>query len=212
MILGSEVDAVTRMGLVREAEGNPLYVEELARAFLEGGLEPRGRTWTVTVRADLLPPALENLLVARIDRLPAGARQLAPTAAAIGRTFPVAVLEEVADGDVGDGPHRAASRRDRARGSPVSRLRVLVHARPPARRRALDADADAEARALRAHRLGVRVAVRRLARRPPRAARPLPRAGREPAEGVRVRRAGARRRSVRLELAREPPVLRVPEG
>ncbi|MBA2641595.1 MAG: AAA family ATPase [Actinobacteria bacterium] len=103
VILGSEVDAVMRMGLVREAEGNPLYVEELARALLEGGLEPRGRTWTVTVRADLLPPALENLLVARIDRLPVGARQLAPTAAAIGRTFPVAVLENVAEADVGDG-------------------------------------------------------------------------------------------------------------
>jgi class 3 adenylate cyclase len=102
-ILGSEVDAVTRMGLVREAEGNPLYVEELARALLEGGLEPRGRTWTVTVRADLLPPALENLLVARIDRLSEGARQLAPTAAAIGRTFPVPVLEKVAEADVGDG-------------------------------------------------------------------------------------------------------------
>jgi len=102
VILGSEVDAVTRMGLVREAEGNPLYVEELARALLEGGLEPRGRTWTVTVRADLLPPALENLLVARIDRLPVGARQLAPTAAAIGRTFPVAVLEKVSGADVGD--------------------------------------------------------------------------------------------------------------
>jgi predicted ATPase len=102
-ILRSEVDPVTRMGLVREAEGNPLYVEELARALLEGGLEPRGRTWTVTVRADLLPPALENLLVARIDRLSAGARQLAPTAAAIGRTFPVDVLEKVSGAGVGDG-------------------------------------------------------------------------------------------------------------
>ncbi|MDQ3120944.1 MAG: AAA family ATPase, partial [Actinomycetota bacterium] len=102
-ILGSEVDAVTRMGLVREAEGNPLYIEELARALLEGGLEPRGRTWTVTVRADLLPPALENLLVARIDRLSAGARQLAPTAAAIGRTFPVPVLQEVSGTDVAEG-------------------------------------------------------------------------------------------------------------
>ena len=45
----AELDAVTRMGLVREAEGNPLYLEELARAFLEGALEPRGRTWTITV-------------------------------------------------------------------------------------------------------------------------------------------------------------------
>jgi class 3 adenylate cyclase len=101
-ILGGEVDAVTRMGLVREAEGNPLYLEELSRALLEGGLEPRGRTWTITVRADLLPPALENLLVARIDRLPTAARQLAPVAAAIGRTFPVAALEEVTGDEVGE--------------------------------------------------------------------------------------------------------------
>ena len=46
-----------------------------------------------------MPPALENLLVARIDRLPENARRLAQTAAAVGRTFPVAVLEAV----VGDG-------------------------------------------------------------------------------------------------------------
>jgi len=101
-LLGGEVDAVTRMGLVREAEGNPLYLEELSRALLEGGLEPRGRTWTITVRADLLPPALENLLVARIDRLPSAARQVVPVAAAIGRTFPVTALEEVVGGDVAD--------------------------------------------------------------------------------------------------------------
>jgi predicted ATPase len=101
-ILGGEVDAVTRTGLVREAEGNPLYLEELSRAFLEGGLEPRGRTWTITVRADLLPPALENLLVARIDRLPQAAREVASVAAAIGRTFPVAALEETVEGDVGE--------------------------------------------------------------------------------------------------------------
>jgi class 3 adenylate cyclase len=101
-IFGGEVDAGARRGLVQEAEGNPLYLEELARAVLEGALEPRGRTWTITVRSDLLPPALENLLVARIDRLPEGARQLAPVAAAIGRMFPVAILEEVAGGDVGE--------------------------------------------------------------------------------------------------------------
>jgi class 3 adenylate cyclase len=101
-ILGGEVDAVTRTGLVREAEGNPLYLEELSRALLEGAMSPRGRTWTITVRADLLPPALENLLVARIDRLPQPARELASVAAAIGRTFPVAALEEVVGHDVGE--------------------------------------------------------------------------------------------------------------
>jgi DNA-binding SARP family transcriptional activator len=100
-VLGNAADAATRMRVIREAEGNPLYLEELARAMLEGALAPRGRTWTVSVRSELLPPALENLLVARIDRLPDGARRLAQVAAAIGRTFPVPVLEAVAGRDVG---------------------------------------------------------------------------------------------------------------
>jgi class 3 adenylate cyclase len=102
-IRGPEVGASDRARLVREAEGNPLYLEELARAFLEGGLQPRGRTWTLTLRtAEPLPPALENLLVARIDRLPDEARGIAQAAAAIGRRFPVRVLAEVAGADVDD--------------------------------------------------------------------------------------------------------------
>jgi class 3 adenylate cyclase len=99
--LGSDVDAADRVRLVREAEGNPLYLGELARALLEGELQPRGRTWTLTLRAaESLPPALENLLVARIDRLPDEARALVQVAAAIGRRFPVRVLSEVAGEDV----------------------------------------------------------------------------------------------------------------
>jgi predicted ATPase len=99
-LVGVDLDAATRTGLIREAEGNPLYLEELARAFLEGALEPRGRTWTVTIGSlELLPPSLENLLVARIDRQADGPRRLAQIAAAIGRTFPVPVLERVS----GDG-------------------------------------------------------------------------------------------------------------
>jgi DNA-binding SARP family transcriptional activator/class 3 adenylate cyclase len=96
-LVGEEIDATARVGLIREAEGNPLYLEELARAFLEGALEPRGRTWTVTIgQLELLPPSLENLLVARIDRQADGPRRLAQIAAAIGRVFPVPVLERVA--------------------------------------------------------------------------------------------------------------------
>jgi class 3 adenylate cyclase len=101
-ILGAEADIVMRQRLLREAEGNPLYLEELARALFEGAIQPRGRTWTISVRATLLPPALENLLVARIDRLPEGARRFAQIAAAIGRTFPIAILEAVAGTDAGD--------------------------------------------------------------------------------------------------------------
>lgn len=93
--------------LVAKAEGNPLYVEELLRALLEAGGD-RKRTWTITPStAAELPPALEALLVARIDRLAPGARRLAQVAAVVGREFPVSVAAAVAgsenaDRDVGE--------------------------------------------------------------------------------------------------------------
>ena len=96
-LLPGAFDDETRDAIVVRAEGNPLYLEELLRALVEGGgLEQRHRTWTTALKPSLiLPPALENLLVARIDRLPAGPRRLAQIAAAIGRDFPVAALEQV---------------------------------------------------------------------------------------------------------------------
>ena len=101
-LLPGALDDATRAELVARAEGNPLYLAELLRALVEGGgVERRHRTWTLTsTAARLLPPALENVLVARIDRLPEGPRALAQAAAAIGRTFPVDVLRRVAGGDV----------------------------------------------------------------------------------------------------------------
>ena len=91
--------------VVAKAEGNPLYLEELLRALLEFGGDRR-RTWTITPQnAAELPPALEALLVARIDRLEPGARRLAQVASVVGREFPVSVAAAVAgsadaDGDI----------------------------------------------------------------------------------------------------------------
>jgi predicted ATPase len=108
------IDALVPAGLVGEAvkdevvakaEGNPLYLEELLRALLEAGGDRR-RTWTITPStAAELPPALEALLVARIDRLEPGARRLAQVASVVGREFPVSVVAAVSgsadpDGDI----------------------------------------------------------------------------------------------------------------
>ena len=88
--------------LVAKAEGNPLYVEELLRALLEAGGD-RKRTWTITPStAAELPPALEALLVARIDRLAPGARRLAQVSAVVGREFPVSVAAAVAGSESAD--------------------------------------------------------------------------------------------------------------
>jgi class 3 adenylate cyclase/DNA-binding winged helix-turn-helix (wHTH) protein len=103
-LLPGAFDDETRDAIVARAEGNPLYLEELLRSLVEGGgLEQRHRTWTTTLKPSLLlPPALENLLVARVDRLPPGPRRLAQLAAIIGREFPVPVLERVADDGMSD--------------------------------------------------------------------------------------------------------------
>jgi class 3 adenylate cyclase len=87
-------DSIRREIAVR-AEGNPLYVEEILRALLDNAGVERHRTWTLSITAADLPPALESLLIARIDRLPEEARRLAQVAAVIGRTFSVRLLELV---------------------------------------------------------------------------------------------------------------------
>jgi len=98
MLLPDGVDPVAGAEVVARAEGNPLYLEELLRALIEdGGLERRRRTWALTrTPAQQVPPALEGLLMTRIDNLPDGARRLAQVGAVVGRSFPASVLERLA--------------------------------------------------------------------------------------------------------------------
>src|SRR5439155_19208642 len=76
------LDEATEQELVTRAEGNPLYLQELLRAVLESTGAERQRTWTLPATGvALLPANLESLFIARIDRLPQGARRLAQAAA-----------------------------------------------------------------------------------------------------------------------------------
>lgn len=86
--------------LVARAEGNPLYLEQIIRSVVEGSDAERRVVIRVSERGlASLPPALEGLLVSRIDRLPPGARRVAQIAAVTGRSFLRRVLEMVAGPD-----------------------------------------------------------------------------------------------------------------
>jgi class 3 adenylate cyclase len=96
--LDPRTDPTTRDEVIRRAEGNPLFVEQLLRASREGGSFLPGQSSVRTVAtARLLPPALASVFVGRIDRLPEEVREVAQIAAAIGRTFSKRLLVRVVD-------------------------------------------------------------------------------------------------------------------
>jgi class 3 adenylate cyclase/tetratricopeptide (TPR) repeat protein len=96
----------TRETILRRAEGNPLFVEEIIRMLIDGGsIEHVDGRWVATskVRDVEIPESLHGLLLARIDRLPADARRILRIASVIGRTFGPGVLSRVAGGPAEEG-------------------------------------------------------------------------------------------------------------
>src|SRR5262249_32167376 len=72
------------------SEGNPLFVAELVRMLVhDGALKREGERWTATVELTTLemPPTIQALLAARIERLRGEERTVLERAAVIGRHF-----------------------------------------------------------------------------------------------------------------------------
>jgi class 3 adenylate cyclase len=80
------VDATVRAGQVAEtAEGNPLFIEELARCL--GEQQATG--------LDELPTSIRAIIAARLDALPAAERAVLVDAAVVGRVFWRGALTEI---------------------------------------------------------------------------------------------------------------------
>jgi len=89
-----------------KAEGNPFFVEEVTRSLLEDGSLGRRGGRMVLIRAvdDVaVPDTIEEVLLARIDRLAGGARRAIQVASVIGREFASRLLERI--GGVGGELH-----------------------------------------------------------------------------------------------------------
>jgi class 3 adenylate cyclase len=100
LLPGDGLDPGTRRTLAEVSEGNPLFLEELVARLQEtGALTADHQAWTLTVPRNVLPPALEGLLVARVDFLAPETRAVAQAAAVLGRQFSRPALDRV----VGDG-------------------------------------------------------------------------------------------------------------
>lgn len=95
---GRELPADVLAQVIKRADGNPLYAEEITKALLHSGrlrdvgnrLVPDGALTDIGV-----PSSLHDSLMTRLDDLP-DARETAQVAAAIGREFELGMLAEIA--------------------------------------------------------------------------------------------------------------------
>jgi class 3 adenylate cyclase/tetratricopeptide (TPR) repeat protein len=107
-LLGADPSLAGVAGLVRErTAGNPFFVEEVVQALVEGGslVGTKGAYRLVRPVAELVvPPTVQAVLAARIDRLPQREKDILQTAAVVGEKFTERVLRGVsglAEAEVG---------------------------------------------------------------------------------------------------------------
>jgi class 3 adenylate cyclase/predicted ATPase len=94
-IVGNTVlPASLRKDIVERTDGIPLFVEEMTKAVLEAGSPEEAERTASVIPAGAVPASLHASLMARLDRL-GTAKELAQTAAAIGREFSHALLAAV---------------------------------------------------------------------------------------------------------------------
>jgi class 3 adenylate cyclase/tetratricopeptide (TPR) repeat protein len=89
-LLGGGLDAPTRERIAEAADGNPLYAEQLVSMLIDTGVlrHEEGR-WVPGADAAALdvPPTIQALLAARLDRLDREERAVIEPASVVGRVF-----------------------------------------------------------------------------------------------------------------------------
>ena len=96
---GARLPEALMRRIVDAAEGNPLYVEQMLAMLIEtGAVRQDGQQWVI-VRAHAeiaVPPTIQALLEARLDKLQRGERATAEPAAVIGMEFPQSAVASLA--------------------------------------------------------------------------------------------------------------------
>ena len=96
---GRSLDPLKRL-LLERTEGNPFFLEESVRTLVEGGVLVGDRGAFRLARAldtTHVPATVQAVLASRIDRLPPSVKHLLQSAAVIGKTVALTLLETVAE-------------------------------------------------------------------------------------------------------------------
>ncbi len=86
-----------KLMVTERSQGNPFFIEEIIHALFDDGVLIRNGTVKVarTLAQVQLPPTVQGILAARIDRLPSREKELLQTLAVIGRQFPLGLIGSV---------------------------------------------------------------------------------------------------------------------
>jgi class 3 adenylate cyclase/tetratricopeptide (TPR) repeat protein len=98
VLLGDSPDlASVKKLIIERTEGNPFFMEEIYQSMLEDGVIVRNGVVKLVKppQSARIPTTVQGVLAARIDRLPADAKQLLQTLSVIGREFPVSLIRAV---------------------------------------------------------------------------------------------------------------------
>jgi class 3 adenylate cyclase len=107
------VDDATGLRVAETAEGNPLFIEELAASLAEKSTGDTGE----------LPTSIRAIVGARLDSLPAGERTVLVDASVVGRVFWRGALEEITERDDLSALLGSLEARDLIHREAVSRIR-----------------------------------------------------------------------------------------
>src|SRR5438876_3862709 len=105
VIGADELPAAVAGRVLATSEGNPLFVGELVRMLVhDGALKREGDRWVAGVELAALemPPTIQALLAARIERLRPEERTVLERAAVVGRQFSRAAVAHLLPGEVGN--------------------------------------------------------------------------------------------------------------
>src|SRR5262249_42363786 len=97
---GGEIPPAAKRAIEARAGGNPLYIGEGVRSLLDqGAAERRAGALCATPRIDAraIPETVGEVIMSRLDRLPARARGVLQVAAILGRGATRAILERTSE-------------------------------------------------------------------------------------------------------------------
>ena len=107
-LLGDDKDLIPLKRLIIErTEGNPFFIEEMVQVLFDDGAllrkEPRAEARAPSVKLTKsldeleMPPTVQAILAARIDRLPDVEKELLQRLAVLGRVFPLRLIQRMVD-------------------------------------------------------------------------------------------------------------------